>query len=81
MTQSAAPKFPSAKSLRTYFEYLDALRKSGVTNMFGAPVYLMESFRMPREKAVKVTGAWMKTFSQEKSMAERVATAIETRTP
>ena len=33
------------------FEYLDALRESGVTNMFGATPYLMEEFGFDKREA------------------------------
>lgn len=56
---------PSVRRLTTHFAYLDGLRESGVTNMFGAPPYLEDAFKMKRDVAVAVTGAWMKTFSDE----------------
>lgn len=35
------------------FEYLDALRESGETNMFGASNYLMNRFGMDRTEAIQ----------------------------
>ena len=32
------------------FKYLDNLRESGVTNMFGAGIYLQEEFGLGKEK-------------------------------
>ena len=46
----------------TLFEYLDALRDSGVTNMFGAGPYLQEAFGLSRYEAKDVVLAWMETF-------------------
>ena len=46
----------------TLFEYLDALRDSGVTNMFGAGPYLQEAFGLNRYEAKDVVLAWMQTF-------------------
>jgi hypothetical protein len=46
------------------FAYLDALRKSGVTNMFGAGQYLQRDFNMERYKAKEVVLAWMNQFSK-----------------
>jgi hypothetical protein len=46
-----------------YFAFLDALRESGVTNMFGAGEYLEEAFDMDRKEARKVLQAWMDQFS------------------
>ena len=46
----------------TLFEYLNALRDSGVTNMFGAGPYLQEAFGLSRYEAKDVVLAWMQTF-------------------
>ena len=58
-----------------YFEYLDNLRASGVTNMFGAGVYLEEDFGLSRAEAKKILLKWMRTFSPDKPMDGRVAEA------
>lgn len=47
-----------------YFTYLDNLRESGETNMFGAAPYLQEEFGLDRKEASEVLGEWMKTFSE-----------------
>ncbi len=47
-----------------YFEYLDDLRESGVTNMFGAGAFLQENFGIDRREAGAVLSMWMKTFSE-----------------
>lgn len=46
----------------TYFEYLDSLRESGVTNMFGAPRYLQEVFGLTKQDSFNVFQRWMETF-------------------
>ena len=51
------------------FPYLDELRKSGVTNMYGAHRYVMEDFCMDKAMAIKLVQAWMETF-KEKDDAE-----------
>jgi hypothetical protein len=43
--------------------YLDDLRESGVTNMFGAAPYVESEFGIGRRDAQKVLAYWMKTFS------------------
>lgn len=58
-------------SMARYFAYLDALRDSGATNMFGAGVYLMKDFGVDRKEASRVVGLWMKTFDPDKSPEER----------
>jgi hypothetical protein len=51
--------------LSEIFRYLDQLRKSGVTNMFGAGACLQEMFGMERREASKALTMWMNTFSDE----------------
>lgn len=46
-----------------HLEFLDDLRESGVTNMFGARPYLVEEFGMTKDVASAVLTYWMKTFS------------------
>ncbi len=45
-----------------YLEYLDDLRDSGITNMFGAGSYLAEEFDLPIKDARIILKYWMKTF-------------------
>lgn len=45
------------------FEYLDDLRESGVTNMFGAPAYLIREFGYKSAVAQAWVSKWMKEFS------------------
>ena len=55
------PKFCNEEML----EYLDDLRESRVTNMFGATPYLQEMFpELSKKEAKKVLVYWMKTFSE-----------------
>lgn len=46
-----------------YYKYLDDLRESGVTNMFGASTYLINEFDLDRQEARAILSEWMKTFS------------------
>jgi len=52
---------PSATDER--LEFLDYLRESGVTNMFGGGAYLREEYGIGRAESSEVLGYWMKTFS------------------
>ena len=45
-----------------HLKYLDNLRESGQTNMFGAGSYLEKKFKM--DKARKVLVYWMETFGE-----------------
>jgi len=46
------------------FAYLDALRESGMVNMFGAGPHLAQEFGLGQREAVKVLAEWMWTFSE-----------------
>jgi hypothetical protein len=54
----------AAKQDRTeYFDYLDALRESGVTNMFGAVPYLLDQFEeLTKMEAQRILINWMETY-------------------
>jgi hypothetical protein len=47
-----------------HLEYLDDLRESGVTNMFGAGAYLMRAFGLDRNTARAYLDYWMRTFGE-----------------
>jgi hypothetical protein len=44
--------------------FLDELRESGVTNMFGAVPYIVEEFGFSRQEAQKFLVNWMQTFAE-----------------
>lgn len=44
------------------FVYLNELRESGETNMFGAGVYLQRDFGLTRYEAKDMVLDWMKNF-------------------
>jgi hypothetical protein len=44
--------------------YLDDLRESGVTNMYGAGAYLVERFSITKKEAHAILSHWMKTFEE-----------------
>lgn len=48
-----------------YFDFLDDLRESGITNMYGAVPYLVQEFpELSKEEAKKILLSWMETFSE-----------------
>lgn len=53
--------------IRPEFIFLNRLRESGVTNMFGASPYLSESFDLNRREAGKVLMEWMKWTDENPS--------------
>jgi|SanBayMetagenome_1026888.scaffolds.fasta_scaffold242434_2 hypothetical protein len=44
--------------------FLDELRESGATNMFGAVPYIVEEFGFSRQEAQKFLVNWMQTFEE-----------------
>jgi hypothetical protein len=46
------------------FTYLDALRESGVTNMFGTPRCVMKVFNVSSNESIKLVAEWMDNFEQ-----------------
>ena len=45
--------------------YLDDLRESGVTNMFGATSYVASHFGLPKDEAKDILVYWMESFERE----------------
>ncbi len=48
-----------------HLEYLDDLRESGETNMFGANPYVQREFGLTRAEASPIVSYWMETFGNE----------------
>ena len=46
------------------FEYLDELRESGDTNMFGAGPYICQEFNVTTTEGRELLLEWMKTFEE-----------------
>lgn len=53
---------PAPEGLEKEFEYLDWLRMSGITNMWGAAPYLARAFNMNDEEAGTILLKWMDAF-------------------
>lgn len=63
-------------TLARRFTFLDELRESGATNMYGAAPYLITAFNIGRDEAVKITSLWMKTFDRETPAIDRARKAL-----
>jgi hypothetical protein len=53
---------PSEKEV---MEFLNILRDSGATNMFGATPYVIEEFGLDKSEARRILSLWMKNFNDE----------------
>ena len=47
-----------------HLRFLDSLRESGATNMFGAGPYLVEAFGVDPKTSRTILGYWMRTFGR-----------------
>lgn len=54
-----------ARTSNKYWLYLESLRKSGITNMYGAAPFLMKAFGLEREEAKNILADWMKNYNAE----------------
>lgn len=55
---------------KAYFDFLDILRASGRTNMYGATPFLQDEFpELSYQEAVSVLQAWMTSFPREENGA------------
>ena len=52
------------KELEEMFIFLDDLRESGETNMYGAAPYVQREFGVSYNEASEIVSTWMKTFSE-----------------
>jgi hypothetical protein len=52
------------------FIYLDALRESGVTNMYGAVPYVRKVFDVSQSEGINLLSEWMQTFNQRHPRSE-----------
>ena len=48
----------------TYFNYLESLRDSGVTNMLGAAPYLQKQFGLDKYEAKDILIEWMSSYGE-----------------
>ena len=52
------------------FEYLNELRESGETNMFGAVRYIVKEFRYSEDESRRMLSLWMANFNAEGNYSE-----------
>lgn len=57
------PEEVGGLDLEEAYTFLDELRASGVTNMFGAGSYLREVFDVTKKDAMTILKMWMVDFS------------------
>ena len=55
----------TTQSEKEVMEFLNILRDSGATNMFGATPYVIEEFGLDKSEARRILSLWMKNFNEE----------------
>ena len=68
--EMSIPSAYSKNECQKYIDYLERLRQSGETNMYGAVPYLQEEFpelRYSPERARKILLAWFGTFREKEA--------------
>ena len=61
MSKSKRPEMVTDEHL----VYLDNLRESGVTNMYGAGSYVQSEFALSKQEAHHILSYWMESFGEE----------------
>jgi hypothetical protein len=59
---------PIKEEWNDYYCFLNNLRASGITNMFGGAPYLMSSFDLPKKLAVEILLNWMENYDEVKDL-------------
>lgn len=59
-----ANKYPIREEHLEYYKFLEALRKSGETNMYGAPPYLESYFGISKIEAYAIFAEWMDNYDK-----------------
>lgn len=49
---------------RSYYVYLEELRRSGITNMYHAAPYLASAFGLTNGEAVEILAEWMQNYDR-----------------
>lgn len=77
VSQQASKPNGGPKVAQEHLEFLDNLRASGETNMFGAAPYLEDQFKLSKKDAREVLAHWMKTFGERHPQQKQTATQEE----
>lgn len=52
------------KDYEVYYRFLEALRQSGIVNMYGAVPYLQAEFGLDQKNAIKILASWMNNYAE-----------------
>ena len=57
--------------MNEYYQYLESLRRSGITNMYGAAPYLVDEFDLSHKEACSILSSWMENYDRSDYEEER----------
>jgi hypothetical protein len=58
-------KYPIKEEWEEYYKMLEVIRKSGITNMFGATPYLKDFYpELSSEEAKEILLSWMSNYNE-----------------
>lgn len=57
-----AEKYPIREDWEEYYKFLEAVRRTGVCNMWGANIYLVEAFHMSNKESQEILVNWIENY-------------------
>ena len=57
-------KYPIREDWEKYYKFLEALRRTGVCNMWGASIYLVEAFKLSEKEAGEILCNWIENYDK-----------------
>lgn len=55
-------KYPIREDWEEYYKFLEAIRRTGVCNMWGANIYLVEAFHMSTKESQEILVNWIENY-------------------
>ena len=57
-------KYPIRDDWEKYYKFLEALRRTGVCNMWGASIYIEKIFELPEKEAGEILCNWIENYDK-----------------
>lgn len=55
-------KYPIREDWEEYYKFLEAIRRTGVCNMWGASIYLVEAYQMSEQLSKDILVNWIENY-------------------
>ena len=56
-------KYPIKEEWEEYYKFLEALRRTGVCNMWGASIYIEEAFHVSKSESQSILSNWISNYN------------------